>query len=156
MSTRYFRAGVGTVIYNDANEVALFERAVNPVGVWQFQQGGIDLNEEPKETLWRELAEEIGLTEDDIETTHEFPHWTVYETATISGNPGADRVGQAHRWFFLKLKATSTIDITKATEEEVSDFRWVTFAEALAEAGPYKEHVYESLHHYFKELRKIL
>lgn len=156
MLTRYFRAGVGTVIYNDANEVVLFERAVHPIGVWQFQQGGIDLGEQPKETLWRELAEEIGLTEDDIETTHEFPGWTTYETATVSGNPEADRIGQTHCWFFLKLKTTSTIDITKATEEEVSNFRWVTFEEAIAEAGSYKRHVYESLYEHFKSLRRLV
>ena len=43
IDTRFFRAGVGTVIYNSKGQVAWFERAQNPVGVWQFQQGGIDL-----------------------------------------------------------------------------------------------------------------
>ena len=40
MPTRFFRAGVGTVIYNDKEEIVIFKRAQPPVGLWELQQGG--------------------------------------------------------------------------------------------------------------------
>ena len=36
--TRFFRAGVGTVIYNQKGEVALFQRAQFPVGSGSFSK----------------------------------------------------------------------------------------------------------------------
>lgn len=155
MTTRFFRAGVGTVIYNDLNLVAIFERLTHPVGVWEFQQGGIDSGEQPHDTLWRELKEEIGITEDDIETIHEMPDWTIYETSGIQEITNENRLGQAHCWFFLRLKDTSVIDLQKATEQEVSNFKWTQFEEAILQAGDHKKHVYESLHEHFKQLRRI-
>jgi len=78
MGTRFFRSGVGTVIFNSKNEVALFQRTHYPVGIWQFQQGGIDLDETFEDTLWRELKEEAGLTKDDFDFVAEMPNWTLY------------------------------------------------------------------------------
>ena len=83
IDTRFFRAGVGTVIYNSAGEVAIFERAQNPIGAWQFQQGGIDLGEDFTTTLWRELSEEIGLKEIDFHTMNEYPNWTLYQDLSL-------------------------------------------------------------------------
>jgi len=36
------------------------------VGSWLPPGGHVDLNEEPMETLWREMEEEIGLTKDQL------------------------------------------------------------------------------------------
>lgn len=150
IDTRFFRAGVGTVIYNQAGQVALFERAVHPVGVWQFQQGGIDLEENPQETLWRELKEEIGLTKNDFENVQEMPFWTIHQSQKSVSDATKSRLGQAHRWYFLKLKEGVDIDITKAEELEVSDFRWSSFEEAIKETEDIKKHVYQQLEKYFE------
>jgi len=149
IDTRFFRAGVGTVIYNQAGEVAFFKRAQYPVGVWQFQQGGIDLGESIETTLWRELREEIGLTEEDFEQVEEYPHWTVHQHENSVSDVSKSRLGQAHRWFFLKLKDDAEIDLTKATEVEASDYKWVSFTEAIAATGELKKHVYQELATYF-------
>ena len=60
-------------------------------------------------------------------------------------------IGPVHRWFFLKLRPGKEIDISKATDVEVSDFKWVSFEEARKIPGPHKAHVYEKLHEYFIE-----
>jgi putative (di)nucleoside polyphosphate hydrolase len=151
IDTRFFRAGVGTVIYNSKGEIAFFERAQHPIGVWQFQQGGIDLGEYPKQTLWRELTEEIGLTKNDFTTITEYPNWTVYQydyTVTEHDKP---RLGQAHRWFFLELKDGVTIDLTKATEYEASDYKWMTFDQIIESTQDFKKHVYTELRDYFEQ-----
>jgi putative (di)nucleoside polyphosphate hydrolase len=155
MPTRFFRAGVGTVIYNADFKVAIFERTKPPIGEWEFQQGGIDVGEAPRETLWRELEEEIGLFQTDFDLVTEHPHWLLYENREVVAGELHDRIGQAHKWFFLKLKPDVNIDISKALQDEVSDFKWTTFEEVVKLPGPHKIHVYEDLHRYFKTKIRI-
>lgn len=150
MENKFFRAGVGTVIYNQAGQVAFFKRAMFPAGIWQFQQGGIDSGETYTQTLWRELKEEVGLEESDIEVIIELPNWTVY--ADLHEN-AMGRIGQAHKWYFLKLKETSTIDLVNATEKEFEDWKWVTMEEAVASTHDRKRHVYETLADFYKQIQ---
>jgi putative (di)nucleoside polyphosphate hydrolase len=150
IDTRFFRAGVGTVIYNQKGEIALFERSQHPVGVWQFQQGGIDLGEDTETTLWRELREEIGLTKNDFDYVVEYENWTIHSTPSATEDSDKSRIGQAHKWYFLELKSDVKIDLTKATEDEASNFRWVTFTEAIGETEEFKKHVYKELEEFFK------
>ena len=151
IDTRFFRAGVGTVIYNQTGEVALFERAQNPVGIWQFQQGGIDLGESLETTLWRELKEEIGLEKSDFSTVTQMPNWTVHQYQHTVDDVSKSRLGQAHIWYFLELKSEVEIDLSKALEHEASDFIWTTFADAVSRTEELKRHVYQELEIYFTE-----
>lgn len=148
MSTRYFRAGVGTVIYNTKGEIAIFKRAQPPIGVWELQQGGIDLGEHPRQTLWRELHEEVGIINTDIEHITELPQWTVYERDDTSDTSNAI-MGQAHRWFFLQLKDSVHIDLSTSLEDAASEFTWSTFEHLIEITGEHKKHVYQTLHAYF-------
>lgn len=149
MSTRYFRAGIGTVIYNDSHEVAFFRREKEPVGVWQFQQGGIDHNELPFTTLWRELMEEVGLSKDEVELTYTLPHWISYEDLVASTDATVVRLGQTHQWFFLKIREGVTIDLARATDNEFDEWKWVSFEEAINATSTHKQHVYHELHKHF-------
>lgn len=149
MSTRYFRAGIGTVIYNSENQVAFFRRSQNPVGIWQFQQGGIDHNETPDMALWRELIEEVGLGDKDVTLTYTAPDWISYEDLLASADASIVRLGQTHQWYFLKLHDDSIIDLAKATDDEFDEWKWVTFEEAIEATTPHKQHVYQELHAYF-------
>jgi len=149
VDTRFFRAGVGTVIYNQAGQVAFFKRAKHPVGVWQLQQGGIDIGEDVETTLWRELEEEIGLLKSDIDSIHEMPYWTVYQDKNSVTDPNKSRLGQAHRWFFLRLSDSTEIDLSKAKDNENSDYKWVSFSDAISVTDELKKHVYKELETYF-------
>lgn len=150
MSTRFFRAGVGTVIYNEAGEIALFKRASPPVGVWELQQGGIDSGEAPSDTLWRELMEEVGLSRDDVALVTPMEELTVYNRPEALINHSDRLLGQAHQWFFLKLKSGIEIDVRKATEQEVSEFMWTNFENAISLCDDRKKHVYEKLDTFFR------
>lgn len=146
---RYFRAGVGTVIYNENGQILLWQRLAYPEGIWQLQQGGIDQGELPEEAKWRELLEETGLGKDDLTDWHEYPHWTVYADNNAINDLEEGRLGQAHQWFFAKLKPAVEIDLTKAHDQEFSAWRWDTFENLIAETSPLKRHVYEALGEYF-------
>lgn len=98
----HFRAGVVAVVVDSANRVMAFERGDVP-GQWQLPQGGIDRGEEPVAAAWRELGEETGLAEVDVELVGEHPTWTVYEfPAHVRGD--GKRLGQAQRWFTFRVR----------------------------------------------------
>ena len=154
MPTRYFRAGVGTVIYNDQRQIAIFKRSQPPIGFWELQQGGIDLGEVPEDTLWRELHEEVGIVRDDIEHSEKMPGWTIYQTNSSHTDVDQPILGQGHCWFFLKLKPGRTIDLEKSLEDAASEFRWTSFQELISFTGEHKKHVYETLSLYFENMQK--
>jgi putative (di)nucleoside polyphosphate hydrolase len=82
---QYFRASAGIVLLNEREEVLAIERRKIP-GAWQLPQGGIRMDEEPKEAAKRELSEETNLNASrDARLVGELPEWTAYEL------PAADR-----------------------------------------------------------------
>ena len=50
-----------------------------------------------------------------------------------------------------QLKSEVEIDLSKATEDEASNYRWTNFTEALNETEPFKKHVYLELERFFTE-----
>ena len=65
MSCRY-RPCAGGVIFNSKGQVLVGERVDKP-GQWQFPQGGLDKGENEADAARREVWEEIGLKEPEIE-----------------------------------------------------------------------------------------
>lgn len=59
-------------------------------------------------------------------------------------------LGQIHRWYFLKLKPGTAIDVSKAKDKEFTNSKWSTFEDLLARADILKHAVYTELYHYFK------
>lgn len=127
----------------------MFKRATHPIGVWELQQGGIDADEAPGDTLWRELKEEVGLSDDDITLVTKMEELTAYNRPEARINHSDGLLGQAHQWFFLKLKAGVDIDLKKATDNEVSEFMWSDFKHIISLAATHKKHVYEALHDFY-------
>lgn len=151
MTRPYFRPGAGTVIYNQSKEILIFRRADQP-NIWQLQQGGMDDGEEPIATMWRELVEETGLTEESIAKVTEYPDWTVYgytQKIIETGKPGC--LGQAHRWYYLELKPKTVIDLAKAHDKEFIEWQWSTFEDLIAKTGDMKRGIYSKLNNYFEE-----
>ena len=54
-----YRIGVGIMMLNNKNQVFIAKRK-HPKNAWQMPQGGIELNESPKDAVFREAMEEIG------------------------------------------------------------------------------------------------
>ena len=147
---QYFRVGAGSVIYNDQGEILLFSRADFP-DLWQFQQGGMDHGETSEENLWRELLEETGLTPNDIERVTKYPDWLLYEYTPNLRHTLKDPncFGQAHQWYFLKLKPGVEVDLEKAVDKEFLEVKWSTFEHLLSLPDTFKHDVFRALSDYF-------
>ncbi len=101
--------------------ILAFERADAP-GSWQLPQGGIEPGEEPRDTVWRELKEETGLTAADVSLAAEYPEWVVYEwpPEVTAGRKG---IGQIQRWFTFAAKSDDIVPTPDG--REFTTWKWV-------------------------------
>jgi putative (di)nucleoside polyphosphate hydrolase len=114
VATRHFRAGVVAVVERSDGRICAFERADAP-GSWQLPQGGIEVGEEPRDTVWRELKEETGLTAGDVELVDEHDDWVAYAWP-LEVAAGRRGVGQVQRWFTFRLLDDATVPTPDGSE----------------------------------------
>jgi ADP-ribose pyrophosphatase YjhB (NUDIX family) len=57
-----FTAGAVGIVFNDQGQVLLVEHVFHPYAPWGLPGGWIDRNENPSQTVIRELREELHLT----------------------------------------------------------------------------------------------
>ena len=74
---RELRKGIGAIILNKNNKILAFQRT-DYDAYWQGVEGGIDDNENPIDTLYREVKEEIGVNREDYEVLKEYNGFIPY------------------------------------------------------------------------------
>jgi putative (di)nucleoside polyphosphate hydrolase len=136
-----FRGGVGAAILDRRGQVLALERIDRP-GSWQLPQGGLEDGETAAQALWRELAEETGLTPADVTIAAEVPEWLGYELPEPlrSGKTG---LGQVHKWFVLR-SATDDPPVRFDTEgrAEFRAWRWMPLDELAGQVVEFRRAVY--------------
>ena len=119
MPSVHFRAGVVIAVWRaQPHEVLAFERADTP-GTWQLPQGGLKAGETPRQGALRELMEETGLGEDEVEYVSEHPEWLVYEwPLEVQRAKGGihSRIGQAQRWFTFHARSADIVPTPDGSE----------------------------------------
>ncbi len=137
----FFRAGVGLVVADASGHVLALERSRIP-GAWQFPQGGLKRGESLEAAAWRELAEETGLSQDDVDLERTLDVWLGYELPPEMRSAKTRR-GQVHRWFFLRLRPGAALPPLPSGEGvEFRDRRWMTPDELVRDAVPFRRPVY--------------
>jgi putative (di)nucleoside polyphosphate hydrolase len=134
-----FRANVGIVLMRGSGELFLGGR-VGGRG-WQFPQGGVNRGEQVEDALFRELKEEIGLVQADVEVLGSTRGWLRYR---LPRQYVRDRcIGQKQRWFLLKFTAAEEKLRFDCTDQpEFERWRWVDYWTPVREVVYFKRRVY--------------
>ena len=136
-----FRANVGIVLLKDA-EVFLGRRTGGKG--WQFPQGGLRRGESLEQALFRELDEEIGVVESDVQLVGQTDRWLRYRLPPryVRRNQQPLCTGQKQRWFLLRLMHEVSFDFARTSEPEFDQWRWVPWWEPVREVIYFKRPVY--------------
>jgi putative (di)nucleoside polyphosphate hydrolase len=138
-----FRANVGIILMRDGGD-AFLGRQVGGRG-WQFPQGGVLAGEALEDAAFRELHEEIGVSQSDVELVGQTAHWLRYRLPAkyVRRNRYPVCIGQKQRWFLLRLKRDGVqFDFGRTAEPEFDQYRWVNFWEPVREVIYFKRAVY--------------
>jgi putative (di)nucleoside polyphosphate hydrolase len=139
-----YRANVGIVVINDANQI-LFAKRKNE-DAWQLPQGGIDAGEKDIDALFRELEEEIGLQKYDVDVIAKTPKWLRYTLPQTHLKSTSKFIGQKQVWFLTKIACDeSKITLDKHTEIEFDDWKWVDYWQPVFEVVDFKKSIYEDM-----------
>jgi putative (di)nucleoside polyphosphate hydrolase len=138
-----FRANVGIVLIRDDRQVFLGGRTGGRG--WQFPQGGVRRDETPEQALYRELKEEIGLEQGDVELIASTRSWLRYRLPRqyLRRNSNPPCIGQKQRWFLLRLVGTEqNVHFDSTAEPEFESGRWVDYWTPVREVIYFKRAVY--------------
>ena len=142
MSDAFFRAGVGAVVIDQSRSILVLKRKGVPDNAWQLPQGGIGVDEQPPEALYRELSEETGLARRDIEVLKSTSEWWVYELPPNYRNAKVGW-GQAQRWFLCRL--LSPRSAVRPDQIEFTEADWVTTDQLIRLAVSFRLPTYRRL-----------
>lgn len=149
-----FRPNVGIVLTNNQKQVFWAKRIGQDA--WQFPQGGIRDHETPRQALYRELREEIGLRKNDVEILACTKGWLRYRLPIpkVRSDESQTCVGQKQKWFLLVLKSTeSHITLDHMSYPEFDQWRWVDYWYPVDHVVDFKKEVYAQA---LKELSESL
>lgn len=135
-----YRPNVGIVVANEQGQV-LWARRVGGRDAWQFPQGGIQDQESPREALFRELHEEVGLSRDQVEILGVTRGWLRYRLPARMRRSRFQ--GQKQKWFLLRLLcADGEVSVASCAKPEFDDWRWVSYWYPLGKVVAFKRGVY--------------
>ena len=140
-----FRPNVGIIITNAQGQL-LWARRVGGQDAWQFPQGGIQNNESAEAALYRELTEEVGLSESDVDILACTRGWLRYRLPKqfMRHQSSPLCVGQKQKWFLLRFTANDEqVCLTQHSgKAEFDHWRWVSYWYPLDQVVAFKRDVY--------------
>ena len=138
-----FRANVGIILSNEEGKLLLAGR-IGSKG-WQFPQGGMQQGESAEEAMFRELHEEVGLLEGDVEVLGSTNDWLRYRLPKkyVRHHSKPLCIGQKQRWFILRLVGPDDcVRVDRSDTPEFDRWRWVEFWRPVNDVIYFKRRVY--------------
>lgn len=149
-----FRPNVGIILSNCQGQL-LWARRIGQ-DAWQFPQGGIKHNESPKQALYRELWEEVGLTPEQVVILGKTRGWLRYKLPKwlVRKHIQPLCIGQKQVWYLLQLaEGDEKVRLDAGERPEFDDWRWVDYWYPLKEVVDFKRDVYKQA---LRELAPLL
>ena len=138
-----YRLNVAMIVLNKENK-SLFCKRRNTDN-WQFPQGGVDEDETIESAMFRELNEEVGLNEENVEIKSVSQNLIYYDIPKNirSRILGGKFKGQAQKYFLLKL-ISGEIDLNRENTPEFDKYNWVPFWYPLNQVVDFKKEAYRN------------
>lgn len=155
IDTQGLRLNVGIILVNKENKL-FWGRRVGQQSSWQFPQGGVDGSETPEQTLFRELNEELGLSQQHVEILTSTQNWLTYYLPKNFRRYNSEPlcIGQKQKWYLLRFLGDEEDFCFDATgSPEFSGWRWVDYWQPVKEVILFKREVYRSA---LKEFESVL
>lgn len=138
-----YRPNVGIIICNRRSQV-LWARRYGQ-NSWQFPQGGINADETPEQAMFRELQEEVGLSQQDVKIIATTSGWLRYKLPKrmVRWDNTPVCIGQKQKWFLLELVGdTKNINLSFTNKPEFDHWQWVSFWYPIRQVISFKREVY--------------
>jgi len=142
------------MVLNREGKVFVGKRVDQTIESWQMPQGGIDAGEEPRDTLLRELEEEIGTRK--VKVLREHPEWLLYDLPPqLVGVAWEGRYrGQKLKWFAVRFMGADAEINLKTPHQEFSDWKWADIDDLLRLIVPFKRETYAKVIEAFADLAR--
>ena len=150
-----YRSGVGIMLINREDKIFVGKRIDNNSDAWQMPQGGIDIGENEDLAMFRELEEETGIAQKNIEVLGKSSGHYYYNLPYKLQKKfwGGKYLGQKQRWYLARFNGDES-KINVATEiPEFSDWKWVAKDDILEAIVKFKRDLYREV---INEFSKIL
>jgi putative (di)nucleoside polyphosphate hydrolase len=151
-----YRPNVGVALFNASGHVLIGRRfrddgpeIILPGLEWQMPQGGIDMHENPRDAVTRELWEETGVVSAAYlgETD-----WLTYDFPPFDG-PQSHRLakfrGQRQKWFALRFTGhdheVDPLTPRNGQPPEFDQWRWEQFDRVADLVVPFRREVYREV-----------
>jgi len=149
-----YRLNVGIILVNESGRVFWGRRHGHDT--WQFPQGGLFAGESPLQAMYRELTEEVGLSNSDIEILGVTKRWLKYRLPKQYLRHDSEPlvIGQKQKWYMLRLiTSEQKIRLDLSDSPEFDSWRWIDYAEPQEQVIFFKKQVYAQA---MKELEYLL
>ena len=149
-----YRPNVGIILTNPLKQVFWGKRLGQHS--WQFPQGGINRGESPREAMFRELWEELGLFENQVRIISRTEDWLRYDVPDrwIRRDLRGIYKGQKQIWFLLEfLGKNKDINLKATNHPEFEAWKWNDYWVPLSQVIDFKRGVYKEA---LKELAPAL
>lgn len=123
-----YRKGVSALIINSNNEFLLVNLISFEERYFAIPGGGLEDGETLEDAVYREVQEELGITANSLELVgkSDLPLQVIFKTPKI--NKKGEEYAGSERYFF-GFKFIGNNNEIKLQEDEVRDYKWVSFAD---------------------------
>jgi putative (di)nucleoside polyphosphate hydrolase len=141
-----YRHNVGIILANHEGKL-FWAKRIGQVDAWQFPQGGILEHETLEEAMYRELKEELGLDQKEVEILGKSDRWLYYHLPKnyrrYYSKPLC--IGQKQKWFLLRFigqEEQICFDLTDTPEFD--KWKWVDYWYPVDHVISFKRLVYKT------------